>query len=111
MPTAAIATKIFNVLRTRLSATNIEVRIKGKTLNALLASPSFEEKVTFWGDDEGYQASIYVLDADVPAQGIESGDEISVKDGSRWIDRRIVSIDTKSQTVKKLMVGNKFTGS
>jgi hypothetical protein len=101
MPTTAIATAIFNTLRTKLSAADATVRIHGKTLIGLLASPTVTERTQMYGADEGYEGSLYLKVADLPAQGIEDGDLVSFKEGSKWIDRRIMSIETKSGVVKR----------
>ena len=104
MPTPTIATKILNVIRTKLSGTNVDVRISGKSINGVLAAPSVTERTSMYGAEEGYVGSLYVLVAELPPQGIEDGQRVELKEvgSNKWISRKIMSIETKSQVVKRL---------
>ena len=106
MPTTAIATAIFNTLRTKLSAADITVRMNGKSMIGLLAIPTSSERTTLYGADDGYDSSLYVITSDLPAQGVEDGDIAELQNGAKWDRRRILSIETKSQVVKRFALGS-----
>jgi hypothetical protein len=108
MPTPVIATKVYNTLRTKFSSGDVSVRVHGKTIDGFKVSPSFEEKATFWGDDDGYQATVYFIDTELPSQKVKSRDRVDVKDGTKWVTRRVLGLDIKCAVIYKLMLASEF---